>query len=117
MCWLSSGPSPHVPSGCTVVGELFYYVYDVKLQSIFVHSCVYRVRSFTVFIDICQISQSECCRCRLLSGHGAASFPSKKRARSNDVRTGRMPRAKRKCGSCGEEGKLCHVPSRLCVLQ
>jgi len=69
LCWLSSRPSPHVPSGCTVVGELFYYVYYVKLQSIFVHSCVYRVTSFTVFmifvkslkvsvvaVDCCQVT-------------------------------------------------------------
>ena len=39
----------------------------------------------------------------------AATFGSKKRARSNDVTAARMPRAKRKCGLCGEEGKLSHT--------
>jgi len=45
-------------------------------------------------------------------GHDVASttsFGSRKRARSNDVTTTRMPRAKRKCGLCGEEGKLSHT--------
>ena len=38
----------------------------------------------------------------------------RKRARSNDVNTSQMPRGKRKCGLCGEEGKCwqtCHAVS------
>jgi len=45
-------------------------------------------------------------------GHDVAStstFSGRKRVRSNDVTTARMPRAKRKCGLCGEEGKLSYT--------
>jgi len=34
---------------------------------------------------------------------------SRKRARSNDVTMAQIPRTKRKCGLCGEEGKLSYT--------
>ena len=38
-----------------------------------------------------------------------ATSGSRKRARSNDVNRMQMPRGRRKCGVCGEEGKYYDV--------
>ena len=40
-----------------------------------------------------------------------AASGSKKRTRSNDTNTSQLPRARRKCGLCGEEGEFCHIVS------